>query len=386
MDRKHSVLVIEDNPNNVLLLSEFLEKEGFEPLIAEDGEEGIRKALDEQPDLILLDVMLPRKDGFEVCEKLKERKETRDIPVIFVTAKTETRDRIRGLDLGAVDYVLKPFDGAEVIARVRTQIKLREMQEQNAMYKEALIRNQRLSSIGTLVNGISHNFNNLLSIMVGYTEIAYNNSDKSVQEELDNVLETARRMSIIVSEMNAFARANYIEKGLFSLDECVEKTAKFFAASISRDIKFSVDLNGDGLNIRGDYEQISQVILSLLTNAREAIGQEGCIFVKTSAGSVPRELEGRLKNPAGSNDFALVTVTDNGFGIPEDELIWIFDPFYTTKQTVGAGFGLSVAYGVVTAHGGIISVKSRPGKGSRFEVFLPVAAERNDMPKRQSVI
>jgi len=377
MNRKHSVLLIEDDPNNVLLLREFLEKGGFEPLVAEDGEEGIRKAIDERPDLILLDVMLPKMDGFEICEKLKGRKETCDIPVIFVTAKTETGDKIRGLDLGAVDYVIKPFDASEVIARVRTQIKLRETQEQNVMYKEALIRNQRLSSVGTLVNGISHNFNNLLSIIVGYTEIAYSSSDKLVQEELKKVLDTARRMSTIVSEMDAFARANYIEKGLFDLNGCVEKTAKFFAASISTDTKFSVDLEGEGLNIRGDYEQISQVILSLLTNAREAIGQEGCISVKTSVGPVPPELEGRLKNPAGG-DFASVTVTDNGFGIPEDELLWIFDPFYTTKQTVGTGFGLSVAYGVVTAHGGIISVKSRPGRGSQFEVFLPMVTETGD--------
>ena len=129
MKDRPTVLVVDDVPTSARLLSRRLQKEGYRLLESEDGMRGYRLALEEQPDLILLDVMMPGKDGFEVCSMLKSDERTQGIPVIFLTAKTDTVDRIRGLELGAVGYITKPFDPAEMLVRVRSVLELKELRD-----------------------------------------------------------------------------------------------------------------------------------------------------------------------------------------------------------------------------------------------------------------
>ena len=125
-----TLLVVDDIPDNLRLLLNFLGKQGFKVLIGQDGKEAINTAEFAQPDLILLDVMMPGMDGFEVCKTLKNNETTKDIPIIFMTARTDSVDKLKGFELGAADYIGKPFEQEEVLARINTQLKLHKLHQQ----------------------------------------------------------------------------------------------------------------------------------------------------------------------------------------------------------------------------------------------------------------
>ena len=151
MNRAQKILVVDDTPIDVLLLSRLLRQEGYFVLNAEDGTSGYNLAVAQQPDLILLDVMMPGQDGYGVCRSLKENELTENIPVIFVTARAETIDKVTGLNAGGVDYVTKPFQSAEVMERIRTHLKLKAMHEENEEYHRAILQLQKMASVTIMV-------------------------------------------------------------------------------------------------------------------------------------------------------------------------------------------------------------------------------------------
>ncbi len=135
---KETLLVIDDIPEHVTFLVEFLTKAGFQVLMAQDGEQGIQKAEEAHPDLILLDVLMLGMDGFEVCRRLKSQENTKDIPVIFMTALAEIVNIVKGFELGAADYITKPFQSVEALARIKTHLTLRKQQQQLAKQNQQL--------------------------------------------------------------------------------------------------------------------------------------------------------------------------------------------------------------------------------------------------------
>ena len=143
-----TILVVDDNPTNLDMLFTYLQAKGFKVLVAEDGESAIQRTKQAQPDIILLDVMMPKMDGFETCEQLKADKETKNIPVIFLTALAETADKLRGFDAGAVDYITKPLNNREALARIKSHLTIRrlqrEMQAQNKRLKEENVKRRRV--------------------------------------------------------------------------------------------------------------------------------------------------------------------------------------------------------------------------------------------------
>ncbi|MGK7924077.1 MAG: response regulator, partial [Spirulina sp.] len=192
------ILVVDDTPANLEVVTEALSDAGFEVAIATDGERAIKQAIASLPDLILLDVMMPGIDGFETCRRLKNAPETREIPVIFMTALTDATDKVRGFHEGAVDYVTKPFQEAELIARVTTHLKLRhlnqtleeQVERRTAELNEALqqlkqsqiqlVQAEKMSMLGQLVAGIAHEINNPVNFIHG--NLVY------VQEYTDELL------------------------------------------------------------------------------------------------------------------------------------------------------------------------------------------------------
>jgi len=153
------ILLVDDVPQNIQVLGEILKDEGYSFAIAMSGKETFRLLEKELPDLILLDVMLPDTDGFEVCRRIKEKERTSEIPVIFLTARTETDDKVRGLELGAVDYITKPFEAAEVIARVRTHVQLKKSKDLIRQYYEELEREKKLLEKMAITDDLTRIFN-----------------------------------------------------------------------------------------------------------------------------------------------------------------------------------------------------------------------------------
>jgi CheY-like chemotaxis protein len=171
------ILIVDDNPTNLAVLSQTLKSAGFAVRVAEDGESALQLVARKPPALILLDVQMPGIDGFETCKKLKADPKTQAIPIIFLTALTDVQNKVKGLSLGAVDYISKPFEQEEVLARVRVHLQLKNLTEnleqlvaeRTAVLEQAqvqLVQQEKLSTLGQLVTGIAHEMNNPISCIV----------------------------------------------------------------------------------------------------------------------------------------------------------------------------------------------------------------------------
>lgn len=374
MDIKQAtILTIDDSPNNIRLLSTFLSRVGYNVLGAEDGLAGFGLAVTHQPDLILLDVMMPDMSGYEVIKMLKSEQKTQDIPVIFLTVKDEIEDKVHGLGLGAVDYITKPFNPAEVSARVATQLRLKSLHEKELLYQKALVESQRLVSIGRLGAGIGHNFNNLLTGVRGNLELVQMevDPDSRIYQRVSTAIEAADRMIELIKKFLTFAGTGKKGSSQIELNGFIEEVTQFFVATIPKTLALKVEKADAPLYTIADVNLLQQAVFNLLNNAREAIQNEGNILIRINQVKLPELLYGKLNNKPADN-YARIEVIDDGPGMTADVLQHAVEPFFTTKQTVGAGLGLSVAYGIINNHSGVLDILSNVGEGTTVYVYLPI--------------
>ena len=175
---KERILVVDDQPINVQLLKRKLERGGLEVSTANNGLEALEQVKAHKPDLILLDLMMPDMDGIEVCQRLQASSDHRSIPVIFVTARTTKESKLEGLAVGAVDYITKPIDLDETVARVTTQLRFAAINRENLELQRRLEESRRAATIGAVAQGIAHNLNNLLGVVIGYLDLIKTSYDK----------------------------------------------------------------------------------------------------------------------------------------------------------------------------------------------------------------
>ncbi|MFO0689575.1 MAG: ATP-binding protein [Myxococcota bacterium] len=416
--RRPRVLVTDDNRDMRELLRFVLEKE-FEVETAKNGLEALERVAADPPALVVTDLMMPGLSGTELCERIKTTDSLRDIPVMIVSSKAEGEMKVKGLELGADDYVTKPFHPREVMARARALIRLREAQrevaQRNAELQGALdrlsrtqtqlIQSERLAAVGELAAGIAHEVNNPVNYALNAARAL-----KSITAELQEVAERFDRLHVEDGEqMVAYVKALRahldeldMPEVVRSIDDIVriisdglERTKKLvgdlrdyamphksqeherldIAAGIESTLRLvSREISADGIElvrngplegvyVNGDIGALNQVVLNLLRNAHQAIRDS------------PRE--GRGERPwigvslVVEGSMIAVRVSDNGPGIPEHILGRIFEPFFTTKDPgKGSGLGLSMCRGIVESHGGRLEVQTEVGQGSTFSILL----------------
>jgi len=377
MNNTPQILIVDDTPRNISLLSRLLQRDGFCVLTAENGIKGYEMAVSQQPDLILLDIMMPGTDGYEVCRILKENEITSDIPVIFVTAKAETADKVKGLSIGGVDYITKPFQHAETMARVRNHLKLKAMHEENLEYQKELLRSQKMASITTLADGIAHNINNLIGTVIGYADMLKDNldHDEKAHRYTDRILEAAQRVADLTQNLSMYARAGRsTDRSKVNVKELMERIAQLYEDKEANRHYIDMQISQDIPEIQASRDQMFQALSGIFVNAQEATPDSGTITIVARTGELPPEL--RQNDPESAADtYVIISISDTGEGMDEEILGRIFEPFFTTKQTVGAGLGLSATYGIIQKHKGAIFVDTKRGEGSTFHVYLPVARE-----------
>ena len=225
---KSVILVVDDNPTNLNVLFDVLGGAGFETLFAEDGESAIERAKHASPDLILLDILMPELDGFSTCTRLKSIGKTKDIPIIFMTALSDTIEKVHGFDLGAVDYITKPFQHVEVLSRVKTHLTIKrlrqsveekneELQEINKNLEKLvenktklLIKQEKSAIIGRLLQGMVHNLKNPLNAVIGYNNLIFQMSKelaiKKIETHSQTVSDAAHRMIQIMDNLMVKSR------------------------------------------------------------------------------------------------------------------------------------------------------------------------------------
>ena len=411
MENRHiKILAIDDHQDNLISLNALI-KEAFPHaviLTALNGISGIELAAAEDPDVILLDIVMPGMDGFEVCTKLKADKTLRDIPVVFVTAiKGDKEHRTRALEVGAEAFLAKPIDESELTAGIRAMVKIkkahtdkrdenkrlaalveartRELEESHTAalnllaerekLQDQLLQAQKMESIGSLAGGIAHDFNNILFPIVGLSELLLEDlsPDSLGYQNAEEILKAGKRGSHLVQQILSFSRQSEHQFIPVEIQQILKEALKLCRSAIPADIEISRDIQKDCGQVMADPTQIHQIAMNLITNAYHAVEPGG--------GKISVVLKEIVLD--GSHEFAetyepgryvLLTVSDTGTGIDPAVMNKIFDPYFTTKEKGrGTGLGLATVYGIVKKHGGSIKVYSEVGKGSIFSIYLPVS-------------
>lgn len=367
--RKTRILVVDDQPINIKLLQRKLEREGYEVLTASNGIECIEVAQEKKPDLILLDVMMPEMDGIEACQRLKEDEETKTIPIIFITAKSSKEGKLEGLGVGAVDYITKPIDLEETMARVKTQLRLREIYEENIELQRRLSEARRAAAVGAITQGIAHNLNNLLGVVVGYLDLLKNGFDSPdmVKRSVTLMDQAIDRMVHIIRQLSTIATNEKVAMSVLPLQGILEGSIERFNSEmdISADVKIENPLPKDFV-IKGNTEVFENILVRLLTNAWEAYP------LKEKPENRPITIEVTLLDDP-EYPRLLFKIKDQGLGIAKEVKDTLFEPFITTKTSVGRGLGLTMARHAIRNLGGDLEVKpNEDGKGTVAIVYYPL--------------
>ena len=368
------ILIVDDVPKNIQLLGNVLSNEGYDISIAENGIEALETVEEVLPDLILLDVMMPEMDGHEACARLKENSETKDIPIIFLTAKTETEDIVKGFELGAVDYVTKPFNSTELLARVRTHLALKQARDKERKYIKRLEKLNKEKN--ELLGMAAHDLRNPISAIKMSMSLMLSMFNKNLMEEQIELIEESVDISnYMLNILNDLLDVTAIEAGKLSMKlkplnysdflKHMCKVNRFLVDNKQMTLKLNIDEDISEMNI--DKNKLTQVLNNLITNAVKFSFPETTITVDAVI----------------ENGQIVTSVTDQGQGIPEKDLSKLFKEFQKTSvkatgNETSTGLGLAITRRIVEGHGGKISVESEVGKGSRFFFTLPISGENID--------
>lgn len=355
------LLLVDDTPENLDVLNHILKPLNYNIAIAQDGEQAIKVAMHFNPDLILLDIMMPGIDGFETCRRLKKIDELKDVPVIFVTAKNSAEDIVNGFQSGGADYINKPFYKEEVYLRIENQLNLR-------VYLERLaeLSKQKNKFIGIA----AHDLRNPLAATIGLCDCVLEgaidvNSDKEKEDIFSTIKSTSHEMLALVNDLldTSAIESGTLElrKDKVSLMELLQNRIDIANyQAIKKEISIHLECESS-LDIKLDASRIGQVIDNLICNAIKFSPKQSSIHIMEK--QVGQTVE--------------VSIQDEGPGIPEDERKHIFDDFHTlsTKSTGGeksTGLGMSIVKKIIDTHNGEISVGSDEGKGAKITFSLPV--------------
>jgi Response regulators consisting of a CheY-like receiver domain and a winged-helix DNA-binding domain len=361
------ILVVDDQPVNVQLLRRKLEREGIQVSAAYTGQEALELVRQTKPDLILLDVMMPDMDGIDVCQRLQESEDTRSIPVIFITARTSKESKLEGLAVGAVDYITKPIDLDETLARVQTQLRFVAINREMIDLQRRLQESRRAATVGAVTQGIAHNLNNLLGVVLGYLDLIKAHPHKAdfVKKNAEHVEAAVQRIVNIIKQLSTLVVKSRPPMLKFSLQRLIDDGINRY----QNDFKITqpVIVNnplGDQL-VETHVEIFEDIVAKLLINAWESYGHK-------PANERPIEITTRLVDMTDGAQAVEIRIEDRGNGISPKIRDTMFEPFVSTKETVGVGMGLTVARHALRNLGGEISLVDRPGGGSSTILIHPL--------------
>ena len=401
-DERKRVLIVDDSVDDIHVLIENL-KQDYAVLAATSGEKALALASKKpQPDIILMDVMMPDMNGYETCRRLRQNPETRNINVIFISANDSADEKIVGYEAGGNDYLIKPVQPGELLQKIKLAIKNQEVfvdslqtHEQLEEAQGQLLQSDKMAAIGQLAAGVAHEINNpvgyinsnistlqdyvqdLFRVLDAYEQIETTVADtdqsllrlRAVKQEVDleylkqdivdlisESQEGVGRVRKIVQDLKDFSHVDEVEWQWTDLHKGMDSTLNI----VHNEIKYKAEVvkeYGELPKVQCIASQINQIVMNLLVNAAHAIEERGTI---------------RLSTGVEDENWVWISIADDGKGITQQNLKKIFNPFFTTKPVgKGTGLGLSLAYSIIEKHNGKISVESEPGQ-TVFTIRLPV--------------
>jgi signal transduction histidine kinase len=403
-ESRGTLLAVDDNAQNRELLQRMLERQGYSVTMAASGEECLGLLAGRRFDLVLLDVIMPGLSGFDVLNRMRASQELHTVPVIVISALDESSAAIRCIQMGAEDYLPKPFDPVLLRARIGATLEKKRLRDQELRYarelehaldelrqtQDKLVVQEKLASLGALTAGIAHELKNPLNFITNFSALA-RDAAEDLRRELDQPQpdrdEIRYLLGTIIDNVgrieNHGRRADRIVRGM--LLHSRGQSAAREPADVNVLLQEALELAYHGVrahdtsfnvNIRQDFavpspmaplraEDIGRVLLNILNNAFYAMNEKR----KTASPDYAPEIFAQTRD---EGDSVTIVIEDNGNGIPPDIQKKIFDPFFTTKPAgAGTGLGLSIGFDIVRSHEGSLSVESEPGRFTRFRISLP---------------
>ncbi len=377
MNPKPTLLIVDDEERNIRLLKALLAPQNYNLLQATHGEEALRRIAEEAPDMVLLDVMMPKINGFEVCRRLKQDEKTKTIPVILVTALSEKQHRVQALEAGADDFISKPVDQTELTVRVKSLLRIKSYQDEiSDKLREIAAKNTRLLELEKVRDGlfhmIVHDLRNPLTAISTYLQLSAmdaENPSEPQQPRLHRCLffchELERMIQNLLDTSKMEEGKMQLNREAVDLSQMVEEVLERFTPTLEeRKIALSFSGNGDIPKISLDRSILKRVISNLVDNAIRYTPKGGTIAVSLDLAPLEEAL--------------CLSIKDSGPGLPAEYHQKIFDKFeqVTLKKdgdrAGSSGLGLTFCKMAVEAHGGKIWVESEGlGKGCNFRVHLP---------------
>jgi two-component system, sensor histidine kinase and response regulator len=362
------VMVVDDNANNLQLLGAALKNNYYNPILVQSGLNALAIAEQSEPDIILLDVMMPGINGFELCEILKKSVKAKEIPVIYITAKTSQDDILHGFSTGAVDYVFKPINIQELIARVKIHVELKKSRDiiksQNTELSRLNTSKDKLFSI--IAHDLRNPFSGIMNFANLFADDYHQYGDEERKEMVKAISKTASQGYRLLENLLDWSRSSSGFMGFNKkeisikkiIDECIDFMEPFAA---QKKIHISADYGNAQQLIMADKEMIATVLRNLVSNAIKFTPQGGTVSVNASL----------------LGDEIVIGVADTGKGIPEadKELIMDFGERHSTSGTEGeqgTGLGLLIVQEFISKHEGRFWFSSAEGKGSVFSFSLPI--------------
>lgn len=402
-----TILIADDEPRDRELLRDLLARQGYCIVEAGSGEEALKVAKEASPGLVILDVVMPDLDGYEVCRRLKQDPETSLIPVVMITAHGDVHRRIQGIEAGADDFLYKPVSALELSVRVRSLLRVKacydELEEGHRRLRELEGLREKLTSL--IIHDLNGPLSTLLfnlSVVLADPEGRLSSQEKSF---LQRALQSGEQLAHMVRNLLDISRLEegrfLIKREPFRMEELVrENLMEIEGQAAAKGIRLTADLPPDLPRVEGDRELLGRILSNLLRNALDYTPSGGSITIaaKLRSGSGVRgqasQRGEKVHGPPPTNDephgdFIEIAVRDTGVGIPAAYQEKIFEKFAqidvnAVKGRRGTGLGLTFCKLAMEAHGGAIWVESQEGKGSTFVLILPIAAD--DQVRRPSAL
>ena len=387
----NNILIADDDRTNMMFLKKGVKNLPYNFIFVDDGTQALEAMLDQSFDLFLLDVFMPGLTGFEVIENYKKERPDSDIPFLFLTGNDDKEAILNGFNLGAVDYITKPYSMQEIRKRIQIHHDLyksrkeldnyaKEMEKIAEARAEQLIHADRLATLGTMAAGIMHEINNPATFISGNIQILQNKflpviqkileesgktedmKVKIMMEELpkmcEGVLTGVARIRKITDGLKAFSRSHKTELKTIDLGTCVKNALLFCDSSVPKTITINYEDSSEEMYFSGDAQQIEQIIINLIINSSHALES-------TSDPQISISTSKQFGN-------VIIKLRDNGPGIPEDVLQKIWQPFFTTKpKGKGTGLGLAICKEMIEAHNGSLEYTGEYGTGAEFTITIP---------------
>ncbi|MBD2096570.1 hybrid sensor histidine kinase/response regulator [Trichocoleus sp. FACHB-591] len=402
-----NILIVDDTPDNLRLLSTMLTGQGYEVRSVINGAMALMGVGAEPPDLILLDINMPQMNGYEVCQQLKADDQSRDIPVIFISALEDVLDKVKAFAVGGVDYIVKPFQIEEVLARIETHLTVRRLQQQlqtqNLQLQQKMVELQELNQLKEeFLHAISHDLRTpivgTLLVLENLQQRAQKQAEATVsipQSVVQRMIQSSDRQ---LSLLNLLLDAHFNAAGSLVLQP-EPISLHSFVQGLTEDLEPLLVKNGATLTNRiapellsaaADPLQLRRVFENLLTNALNHNPAGLSLTVNaTLSGAAQSDVSKDMSEPSLTSDAEITTtpeakldmiyctVQDNGIGINQAQRDRLFERYVRGDRTrsIGIGLGLYLCRQIIQAHGGEIGVTSVPGAGTTFWFTLPLAAQ-----------